>query len=727
MANVTRRKRLWLAAAICAAAVCAGLAVRGLLTPPSAESFDTAAYAPAAIAMPQGAAWQPSDLDAQGFAVAARTQRYELLVQPATGQVIVKNASSGERWRSNPDPAALENETVGGALRKNLESPFILEYYEQSKVQRLVTNVLEPSVTPTFTAMDDGVAVRFDIGKLDIAFSMLYQLTADGFRVSIPAAGIEENGKFRILSIDPLPFFGAADDAVPGYIFVPDGPGGLIRFPREREIVGDGYDQYVYGPEMTNKTFGPVTASMPVFGLKRGDRAFVAVIAAGEKASAVRGLPSGLVSTLNSVNARFLYREEYNRRLNLSGRSLRVFQEEPLREDRAILYAFLEGEEADYAGMAKRYRQHLLDAGQLGPPMDPQTDVPLHLTLVGGDTIPYGSRRYETATTFGQAEEMLEQLKEAGLNNVRVTLLNWQREGSLAPTLKLEAEKKLGGEAGLKTLIDTAHDLGYRLYLAADLVQGDSQALKLSPKTNGIRSAEGDVLFADEYFFLNPNVTYDLARDLIRDAGKLGADGILYDWLGDALFRDYNPNRRYTRNDTAVVFDRILKQTRLELGGAGAYLGNAYALRSLTDIQRLTSESHKYYAIDETVPFYPMVLHGSIAYSMTDGNLRDNNEEEFLKAIEYGAVPAFTLTAESSRTLMDTKTWGLFASRFSQWKEKLVREYEEFNRLADISDQPMIGHAKRAEGIFATKYANGITVVVDYNAKSFRVEKGGAG
>jgi len=726
LANLTGRKRLWLAAALVAAAVLAGLAIRGLAAPPAAESFDAAAYAAAPIALPQGAAWQPSDLDAEGFAVAARTQRYELLVQPATGQVIVQDASSGERWRSNPDPAALENESVGGALRKNLESPFILEYYEQSKVQRLVTNVLEPSVTPTFTAMDDGVAVRFDIGKLDMAFSMLYQLTADGFRVSIPAAGIEENGKFRILSIDPLPFFGAADDAVPGYLLVPDGPGGLIRFPREREIVGGGYYQYVYGPEMTNKTFGPVTVSMPVFGLKRGDRAFVAVIVAGEKASAIRGLPSGLVSTLNSVNARFLYREEYNRRLNLSGRSLRVFQEEPLREDRAIQYAFLDGEEADYAGMAKRYRQQLLDAGELGPPLEPQPDVPLHLTLVGGDTIYYGSRRYETATTFGQAEEMLAQLKEAGLNNVQVTLLNWQRGGSMSPTLKLDPEKKLGGEEGLKALVDTAHELGYRLYLAVDLVQGDSEALKLAPKTHGIRSAEGDVLFLDEYFFLNPNVTYELALDLIRDAAKLGADGILYDWLGDALFRDYNPQRGYTRNDTTAAFNRILELTRRELGGVGAYLGNVYALRSLTDIQQLPSETHKYYAIDETVPFYPMVLHGSVAYSMTDGNLRDNNEDEFLKAIEYGAVPAFTLTAESSRTLMDTKTRGLFASRFSQWKEKLVREYEAFNRLADIADQPMIGHAKRADGVFATKYANGTTVVVDYNAKSFRVEKGGA-
>jgi len=721
-----RKRRLWLAAGFVAAIAVIGLTVRSLLAPSLSGEIDIAAYAPAPMPIPQGAVWQPSAADGNGFAVAARTQRFELKVHPATGQVIVADLAGGKTWRSNPDAAALERETIGGVLRTNLESPFILEYYELSKVQRSVTNAKDPSAKLAITTMDNGVALRYEIGKLGIAFSMLYELTDDGLQVSIPAEGISETGKHRLLAIDPLPFFGAAgDDAPPGYLFVPDGPGALIRFPRDRELVGSGYYQYVYGAEITNKAFGPVSASMPVFGMKTGEQAYLAVISAGEKASAVRALPSGIVSTLNSVNARFIYREEYNRRLNLSGRAIRVFQDEPLREDRAIRFMFLSGGDADYVGMAKRYRQFLLDTGQLGPALAPQPSVPLHLTIIGGDTIYYGSRRYETATTFRQGEEMLEQLKAAGVNDVRITVQNWQRRGTLATGLGFDVEGKLGGEAGLKSFVQTAHRLGFRVNLYANLVRGDSEGLKLSPKTYGIRSVEGDVLFDNEYFFLNPNVTYNLAKDLIADAKKLGADGIHYDWLGDMLFRDYNPKYEYTRSDTAYLFNRILEMTRKELGAAGVYLGNAYALRWLTDIQQLPSETHKYYAIDEAVPFYPMALHGNVAYSMTPGNLRDHNEDEFLKAVEYGAVPAFILTAESSRTLMDTKTWGLFTTRFSQWKDDLAAEYEAFEQLADVVDQPMIGHFKRAEGVYVTEYGNGTATVVDYNAKTFRVEKGG--
>jgi hypothetical protein len=37
----------------------------------------------------------------------------------------------------------------------------------------------------------------------------------------------------------------------------------------------------------------------------------------------------------------------------------------------------------------------------------------------------------------------------------------------------------------------------------------------------------------------------------------------------------------------------------------------------------------------------------------------------------------------------------------------------------------MTGHSKRAEGVYATEYQDGTVVVVDYNEKTFRVERGG--
>ncbi len=726
MANgFKRRRNLWLAAIAVLAVVCAAFALRSMLVPSVSAKLDIPAFRPSMIRMSGGADWQPLERDAQGFAAAARSDRYELLVHPATGQVKIRDLRSGSVWSGNPDEAQLAREKVGGVLRKNLESPFILEYYEVSKMQRQIANVKSPEVKTTFTAMAHGVAAHFEFAGLGLQFSMLYELTDMGFQVSIPVDGIVESGKYRILSIDLLPFFGAADaEAGPGYLFVPDGPGALIRFPREQEMIGSGYYQYVYGPEVTNKQFGPVMVSMPVFGIKQGEQAYIAVISEGEKSSAIRGLPSGIVSTLNSVNARFIYREEYDRRLNLGGRTTRVFQDDMLQEDRVLQYFFLEHAEADYVGMAQRYRTYLLDTGQLGENLQPPTNVPLLLTIVGGDTIYYGDRRYEVSTTFAQAEEMLRELRDAGINEIWVTYQNWQRRGTLSASKRMNVEEKLGGKSGLASLIRTAHGLGFRVMLSADLVRGDSEALKLSPKTYGIRSVEGEVLFNREYFYLNPNITYNLAEELIRDAKSLGADGILYEGIGEMLFQDHNPAYRYTREDTAYLFNRILERTQRELGAAGALLGNAYALPRLNVIQQLPAESHQYYALDETVPFYPMAIHGNITYSMTPGNVRSRYEDEFLRAIEYGAVPSFILTAESSRTLMETKTQGLFTSRFASWKEKAVLEYQAFNRLGSVYDQPMTGHRKLREGIYETEYANGDKVVVDYNDKTFRIVKG---
>lgn len=349
----------------------------------------------------------------------------------------------------------------------------------------------------------------------------------------------------------------------------------------------------------------------------------------------------------------------------------------------------------------------------------------MHLTLIGGDTIYYGSRQYVAATTFEQGEQILRAFKQAGVEGIRLFWHNWQHKGSLAPGLELEPEGKLGGMAGLKAVIATAHELGYQAILQAELVQMDSDGSKLSPKSYGVRSVEGDTLFNYELFYLNPQLAYHYAQQLVDGAEALGADGIYYSGFGETIFRDYNPQFNYTRNDTAYIYNRILEQTREGLGASGTNMGNAYALRYLDDILFFQSDSYQFYAIDETVPFYPIALHGHLAYSMAPGNLRSQYQTEFLRAVEYGAVPAFTLTAESSRTLMNTKTFGIFTSQFSQWKDQAVEEYEAFNQLAAVHHLPIEGHYQREPGVYCTVYADGTTVVVDYNKQAFHVEKGG--
>jgi hypothetical protein len=129
--------------------------------------------------------------------------------------------------------------------------------------------------------------------------------------------------------------------------------------------------------------------------------------------------------------------------------------------------------------------------------------------------------------------------------------------------------------------------------------------------------------------------------------------------------------------------------------------------------------------VDETVPFYPIALHGYVPYSFGDGNLRNNVEAEFLKAIEYGAMPSFYLTYDDSRKLKYTWSGGLFSSQADKWSERIAQEYKEFDSLSSLFAQRIMNHEKLAAGRFATTYEDGTRVIVDYTQKTFVVEKGG--
>ena len=126
------------------------------------------------------------------------------------------------------------------------------------------------------------------------------------------------------------------------------------------------------------------------------------------------------------------------------------------------------------------------------------------------------------------------------------------------------------------------------------------------------------------------------------------------------------------------------------------------------------------------MPFYPIAVHGYVQYSTVPGNLRNDYDADFLKAIEYGAVPYYRITHAPSRTLMDTDYEDVYSSEFAVWEDRILEEYAAFDRLSSIVHQRIADHERVAEGVYATTYEDGTRVVVDYNAGRFHAEEGGA-
>ncbi|WP_053374941.1 DUF5696 domain-containing protein [Paenibacillus sp. FJAT-27812] len=690
---------------------------------------------PAASRAPlyEGEAWKPQAA-ADGFAEALASDDFALYIHPASTQIALVDKRTGYRWSSNPTEAQLSSETVKGVLLANLKSPFVLTYVRtQGKDQtiREVLNANDPKVQSTLVRTSKGLQVSYVFPERQLGFTIQYELTPKGLKVRIPTEGIKEDGEYAIFTVDLLPYFGAATSEEDGYIFVPDGPGGLIRFDTERAGVSRGYIHQVYGLELTNTGNWSRSGerreniAYPVFGMKRGSNAFMAVLTEGGASANIAAMPPGLKSGLYNVFSNQIYREEYLYRMSRLAAPLKAVQKQRLDTDREVEYRFLNGEDAGYVGMAKAYRDYMTETGKLKEQLKPVEHIPLYLKIMGGNyTEAFNKIKYIAATTFPQATKIVNGLKEQGVDNLKVIYYGWQNQGDYDLYDRFPIEESLGGEAAAKDFISAMRKEDIDVMFEDDFVWIDSENSNLSGKSNGIRGIDETVFIDEGWFISKPARTVAMAYQTIEKLKEIGVSGILFNWIGEMVFHDYDPSGIETRSDTIAVYDGLLAYTRKTLGSASVYRGNDYTAQQTDYIAGLPYESSYDFMVDETVPFYQIALHGYVSYSFGDGNLRNDVESEFLKAIEYGAVPSFFLTHDDSRKLKYTSAGFLFSSQYEKWMERIQKEYQAFDSLSALYAQRIVNHEKLSEERFATVYEDGTRVIVDYGSKTFVVEKG---
>jgi hypothetical protein len=708
---------------------------------PSLREMGLALAEPELRPLSDASSWQPGAKDGEGYAVAIDNGKYALSIHSITSAIKLLNYETGYVWRSNPPQEKLESETVKGTLLANLKSPFMLEYHEEGKSQRLIVNNADKDLAIDYQLDDERLQVNYWFNKQAIGFSLQYRLTASGMEVRVPDASIREEGANFIVSLQVLPFFGATrNEEQEGYLFVPDGPGGLIYFDADRTIAGRGYRYNAYGEDWTIRAASTENVreslvTYPVFGIKHRDEAFVAVLKDGRFESRIKGQPAGIVSSYNTAVAEWIYREEYGQKLSKLTPPINTIQKERISGDRVIEYRLLDGKGAGYVQMAHSYREYLQEAGelpdqeaiteQLSASIGPSSEMPLLLTIVGGSTgeSPVGDK-YETATTFGQAEQIIEQLEAEGIDNIEVILKGWQQGGEPGVADIFPVERKLGGTAGAQKFIDMAHSFGYKVLFDQNFIWYSDKASGISARTDGIRAMDGTVFTYSGMFVMTPSQSVGLAYEAINRLEKLGADGIAFSEFGKRIYSDRQSDRVVTREQTAHLFGAAMNYARERLGKAVAETGSDYILSHTELIQELPFETSYDLNVDETVPFYPIVLHGLIPYSFTPGNMRARYDDHFLKAIEYGAIPSFVVTHEPSISIRFTLDNDLYSTHFAKWKDRIVEEYRAFSQLAPLQGKTIVSHRRLEDGVYETEYEGGARVIVDYNASTFQVIEG---
>ena len=143
--------------------------------------------------------------------------------------------------------------------------------------------------------------------------------------------------------------------------------------------------------------------------------------------------------------------------------------------------------------------------------------------------------------------------------------------------------------------------------------------------------------------------------------------------------------------------------------------------------------------LDETVPFYALVLSGSVVYCGRAVNLEDDPEAAFLTALATGSGLHYALTADgAAETLKDTAYEDWIGCAAADWTDTVIRQTVQMRETyAALGSSKLIGYEQLADGVSRSTFAGGGVLLVNTNdhevtangvtlaAKSCQVQKGG--
>ncbi len=659
-----------------------------------------------------------------------------------TNSLNVKDKMSSQTWFSTVQEDMYDFESTNKAWISNMKSLFILGYtnFKEDKGRILKTQSGAANMEVTLTREDNKLRAEYKFSELDITIVFEFIVDRDTLILRIPENGIKEEGIYGIVGLEIMPFLGAAKNQTEGYILIPDGSGALVRFEdKAGQAVSGVHRRYVYGVEPVEvqrqrfnpETEGIKTVFLPVFGMKRGDRAFIAYITEGDADTSINLSLSGHAVALNRVFAEFTYRRTYNASrasIDLRGTTKSLIDYKVIKKmipgDREIRYTFLRGDNADYSGMACTYRDYLLDSGKM---VKKEHELSLALDLFMGikeKKIVFDS--FVKMTDFQQAEDIIEELRVLGVDNMEVNLIGWTSGGYGSWPGHFPVERKLGGERRLKDLSEYIKEIGSTLYLQCNYIDAYAENSGFSKRNDTVKHGNGETVTNEENsrFIINPISAYNKLQSQLNDFIRTGINGINFERAGSYTYYDYSESRPTSREETTCYLAEMLSTAKEKTGSVAVHGGNAYVLAYADRLFDIPINCSGYLVTDESIPFYQMVVHGSIPYSSQPGNLFYDFEKQKLQWIEYGCLPYFMLTYERSFNLKNTNYNHLFTSYYLEWIKTASEVYQEFSkRLDGVWGQLVMEHVQLEKDIIRLTYENGSRVYINYRYDSALIEE----
>jgi hypothetical protein len=673
----------------------------------------------------------------------AENEKYALYLDGPTLSVTIRDKETGAVLESSVKEEK-EGENTNQKWKGFIRSGIVLDVIKGENDAGMA-DLINAANQIAIETIENGFHAYVSFLDYGFRFELYVRLEGDRMTVEIPDASILETlpGTY-IGAINVFPFLGYShlgDEK--GYMLIPDGNGALIYLDDKEGRVTGGYSRMIYGEDTgfrdsstESLLWGELQTvneeeniMAPVFGMvhTEDEIGFLGIVEGGKERASIEAYPNGVTLNYNRIYPKFILRKLYNQPTSQSdARTIKTVERDRTHYDIRVHYCLVSGQDADYTGLAVRYRGYLLeDAGV------ERKDNGYHTRL---DFL--GTEREEwlvfkkkvTMTTAEDIRGIYSDLEAEGVRDILSLYKGWQSGGLYqVPVKKYKADGALGKTSELTKLIREAGEQGQQLYLYQDV-------LRINPDENNttfnVVKRVDKRLFQEyaykevynTFLYLTPSRSGYYVNGLAGDLRKKGVPQLAVAGITNKLFSYSYSGNYYYRPDTLREYEKIISRLGDEFNLA---LEQPFSyLWKYTDVfLDMPVGSSNYNFTDEEVPFLTIALKGLLPMYSEYMNFQANKQEFFLKLVETGVCPSFYITKEDSSALIYTNSDDIYSSKYSTYRSEILRYARELGSVYEtVKGAFIISHERLGNGVTVVRYDNGTNIYVNYSEEDRTVD-----
>ncbi len=622
------------------------------------------------------------------------------------------------KYLQDPNSPLHEDGDIGASLfmLRRVKSPLVVSYFigDSKRDEGLFDSAGSSFTYQELNGDEIGFSATIRFATSKISLKLVVYLDDNGLNIEVPQDSITEGENMKLSNISLYEYFGATkNNRIPGYVFVPDGIGALIRF--DKDFFGP-FNKRFYGSDFARAQSSideqPLFANL--YGMVHGidQNGFIAIIDKGSTYGNLVSVSSKTEDDFNRTFVSFEYRVLYTQFLNArKTSSVQMLQSNFNDIDIKITYQFLGGQSANYVGMAEKYRDYL----ELSNNQNSNNDISLHLNVLAAENRQtlFGKQSF-SMTSLKELNNILDELKEIDILNTDVTYHGWTNIGFSNSSLRYKnINKKIGGKKALANLLA---DYGDNIYFSADYTHANANAKGYSTKDILMSIDQQYIRNENNKYLVKPASANKFLTSDYKKFNKLGIKNLDFLALSNELTSDFAKgglNREETREALKELLEIAEKKA---VAKPFSYLFDADVIY---DVVLYTSNQLKF---SDTVPFIPLVLGEKTIYGRA-GNFFSNVDNEVLRMIDYNIYPSFYITHSKANLLLNTKSENIYTSQFVDWKDEIKAQYDYINAaLRHVINAKISQRIILADGLVKNVYNNGVILYINYSNNTYTAD-----